>query len=260
MEIEHNEDGKTETEHMTLHKFMKRRNGNINNEETNLNIELNDNFNQNESYAVRKSYRNFRVKTMKVNWNSKKDSYMHVFIDNTDIQKLEEAKNHIRCQKIMFASSSHEFRTPLNAIINSLDLVEIRYKQIHEKLLQKIVSQNLRQWIKNEDKFIARYLKMGKNSSSLLKSLIEDILNLSKIEAGTFTITKSLFFLKELISDVREIFEYQCNQKRIELIIQIEEQLLNQRIFSDYERLKQVFLNIISNSLKFTFKGSITIQ
>jgi hypothetical protein len=62
--------------------------------------------------------RHYNIKTMKVLWKGK-PSFMHVFIDFTDILKLEEANNNIKCQKIMFASASHEFRTPLNSIINS---------------------------------------------------------------------------------------------------------------------------------------------
>jgi hypothetical protein len=58
------------------------------------------------------------IKTMKVLWN-RKPSVMHVFIDTTNILKLEEANNNIKCQKIMFTSASHEFRTPLNSIVNA---------------------------------------------------------------------------------------------------------------------------------------------
>jgi hypothetical protein len=67
------------------------------------------------------------VKTLKVNWEENPDSYLHVFIDNTDIYKLEQANNDIRCQKIMFASASHEFRTPLNAILNSFALIKLSF-------------------------------------------------------------------------------------------------------------------------------------
>jgi hypothetical protein len=63
----------------------------------------------------------FTVKSIKVDWRGKM-SFMHVFLVNNDIVKLEEANNNIRLQKIMFASVSHEFRTPLNAIINSFNL------------------------------------------------------------------------------------------------------------------------------------------
>ena len=65
----------------------------------------------------------FNIKSMKVEWNDK-PCFMHVFVDTTDIVKLEEANNNIRCQKIMFTSASHEFRTPLNAITNSLKLID----------------------------------------------------------------------------------------------------------------------------------------
>lgn len=58
---------------------------------------------------------------------------MHVFIDTTDIVKLEEANNNIRCQKIMLTSASHEFRTPLNAIINSFIFITNTIKDL-EKL------------------------------------------------------------------------------------------------------------------------------
>ena len=60
----------------------------------------------------------YNIKTMAVEWEGK-SWWMHVFIDTSAFIKLEEANNNIKCQKIMFASVSHEFRTPLNSIINS---------------------------------------------------------------------------------------------------------------------------------------------
>jgi signal transduction histidine kinase len=71
----------------------------------------------------------FTIKTMKVEWEGQK-SYMDVFIDNTDIVRLEEANNSIKCQKIMFASASHEFRTPLNAIMNSYRFIEDHFNNV----------------------------------------------------------------------------------------------------------------------------------
>jgi signal transduction histidine kinase len=60
----------------------------------------------------------FNITTVNVDWDGV-PSCMHVFIDNSDILKLEQAKTNMKCQRIMFASASHEFRTPLNAIVNS---------------------------------------------------------------------------------------------------------------------------------------------
>mmetsp|Transcript_22607 Transcript_22607/g.22452 ORF Transcript_22607/g.22452 Transcript_22607/m.22452 type:complete len:192 (-) Transcript_22607:883-1458(-) len=76
-------------------------------------------------------YRICKVKTLMIEWEGV-DAFMHVFEDNTEMIKLQEEKNammleeansNIKLQKIMFASASHEFRTPLNSIINSFDIV-----------------------------------------------------------------------------------------------------------------------------------------
>jgi signal transduction histidine kinase len=71
----------------------------------------------------------FTVKSMRVNWHGRA-SYMHVFFVNKDILMLEEANDNIKLQKIMFASVSHEFRTPLNAIINSFILAENSFDEL----------------------------------------------------------------------------------------------------------------------------------
>ena len=75
----------------------------------------------------------FNIKSMEVDWEDK-HCFMHVFVDTTDFVKLEEANNNIKCQKIMFTSASHEFRTPLNAISNSFSLIEGRVKEIFTKI------------------------------------------------------------------------------------------------------------------------------
>jgi hypothetical protein len=73
------------------------------------------------------SERSFHVKSLEIEWEGK-SSFMHVFIETTNIVKLEEAKTNIKCQKIMFASASHEFRTPLNAIMNSFNFIGDNFK------------------------------------------------------------------------------------------------------------------------------------
>jgi signal transduction histidine kinase len=108
-------------------------------------------------------------------------------------------------------------------------------------------------------KQLNKFLNMGKNSSILLLSLIDDILDLSKIEAGTIKINKSDFLVPELINEIHDIFIFQITQKKLELNIHIGERLKNNVINSDRHRIKQVFLNLISNALKFTFKGEIFI-
>ena len=101
---------------------------------------------------------------------------------------------------------------------------------------------------------------MGSNSSLLLHSLIEDILDLSKLEAGTFSTTISRFSVVDVIKEVTEIFEPQWIQKKLELNINIEDELNVIEIDSDKGRVRQVLLNLMSNAFKFTFRGSISIS
>jgi signal transduction histidine kinase len=215
--------------------------------------------NHNEDNEVRQS---FNIKTLKVNWEGNKNSFMHVFIDTTDIVKLEEANNNIRCQKIMFASASHEFRTPLNAILNSLKLAGGQLKEAQQEVLTFAGFKNKASEASVLDKFkmMQKFIDMGSKSSVLMLALVEDILDLSKLEGGTFEIHKSVFRIDMLISEIEEIFQQQCKQKRIDLQIEIDEELNGLAIVSDKSRIKQILLNLLSNSYKFTFRGKIALR
>ncbi|CAI2385084.1 unnamed protein product [Moneuplotes crassus] len=204
-------------------------------------------------------YNAYTVKCIKVEWGGR-PCFMNVFINNTDIIKLEQATNSIKCQKIMFASASHEFRTPLNAIMNSYGFLKEKNNQVLEEIskLENVDNRFLISMDRHSAQ-IQKFLKMGSTSSTLLLSLIEDILDLSKMEAGTFSISMCDFKPTELMEEVHEIFTLQSKQRGIQLISQIDKIFKDKIIRSDKGRIKQVLLNLISNSLKFTFKGSITV-
>lgn len=101
---------------------------------------------------------------------------------------------------------------------------------------------------------------MGSNSSLLLYSLIEDILDLSKLEAGTFKTSISSFSVVDVMDEVAEVFEFQCAQKRLKLNIDVDYRLQDVKVESDRGRIKQVLLNLMSNAFKFTFAGSISMS
>ena len=150
------------------------------------------------------------MKTLKIDWEGNPNSYMHVLIDTTNIAQLEEAKNNIKCQQIMFASASHEFRTPLNAILNIFDLIKGTQKAFVNQIMK--LSQNnyeITKAVKKMSCKFDKFIKIGHNSSSLLLSLIEDILNLSKMDIGEFNITMSDFSIKELLDQVYDIYSNQ---------------------------------------------------
>jgi len=191
---------------------------------------------------------------MKVSWNGE-PSFLHVFIDTTNIVKLEQANNNIKLQKIMFTSVSHEFRNPLNAIINASKVVECFFDKIKNS-----PEKSYKQEIKMHADKIKKFISIGKTASELLLALVEDVLNLSKMQSNMFTISYTNFNIVEVVQEVAELFEMQCKQKKISLRTDIDEVLHNSHISSDRGRIKQVLINLISNSYKFTNHGSITIR
>ena len=163
---------------------------------------------QSESYDdMIEVTKNFTIKTMKVIWEGDTNAIMHVFIDNTDIIKLEEANNNIKCQKIMFTSASHEFRTPLNAIISSYDFIESLFNKMCDDLTRaKYDYDTTMLIIQTNYQHISKFIKVGGTSSTLLLSLVEDILNLSKMESGMFQINQIDFYMRDLIQEVYDTF------------------------------------------------------
>lgn len=203
----------------------------------------------------------FNIKSLRVDWAESKNAIMHVFIDTTSLYRLEEANTSIRWQKIMFASASHEFRTPLNAIINSYSFI----KQTHEAIVAEIyrqeqISRTLEKQIQAQSKVMQKFISMGSKSSELLCALIEDVLNLSKIEAGTFKLHLSTFKIDSVVQEVYDIFKFQCDQKGIDLQANLAPEVRNKSVISDKNRIKQILLNLLSNSFKFTFQGYIHIN
>lgn len=102
----------------------------------------------------------------------------------------------------MFASVSHEFRTPLNAIMSSYKFIGDIFESLVKEYPKKCKKYRS---VVNSFTYFQKFLKTGKNSSILLLSLIEDILDFSKMEAGTFKINYSEFQVADLIEEVSDI-------------------------------------------------------
>ncbi|CAI2384756.1 unnamed protein product [Moneuplotes crassus] len=204
--------------------------------------------------------RNFNIKSLKIEWKGH-PSFMHVFIDHTDIIKLEQAKNRIKMQRIMFASASHEFRTPLNCIINSYEFIKESFQELIS-IIENTIPERIQQSLEFQNCIITiqQFTKNGRTSSILLLSLVEDILNLSKIDNGTFMTNYEDFNVFKLLKEVQPLFIVQCQSKGVELEIQCEQGLKCCEVNSDRNRIRQVLLNLISNSSKFTFRGNIIVR
>ncbi|MBN1927185.1 MAG: hypothetical protein JW798_15235 [Prolixibacteraceae bacterium] len=155
---------------------------------------------------------------------------------------LEEAKKRAeeadKLKTSFLANMSHEIRTPLNAICGFSSMLN-----------DEDTTAEMRE----------QYSNIINNNSNLLLKLIEDILDISKIEAGQLKIQKGNFKLNSIFSDIYSIYKEDIRKKgkdNVKLVCPV----LNKpdiEIFSDAYRLKQVLVNLLNNALKFTSEGSI---
>ena len=135
------------------------------------------------------------------------------------------------------ATTSHELRNPLNVIINSIRLVRDDLCDVRE-----------------EEK---EFLKRADETAIHLLGIINDLLDISRIEAGKFSVVMKPIDLRQVIKDVINLQSVNIQQKGLQLnSIELKEQI---RVNADTAKLKQVLINVIANATKFTDAGSITI-
>ena len=135
------------------------------------------------------------------------------------------------------ANTSHELRTPLNAIIGCIRLVRDGCCDDREEELD--------------------LLQKADDAAIHLLNIINDILDLSKIEAGTLSVVMRPVDVRSILKEVIDLQMVHINQKGLQLLFTAPEKAIT--VQADPAKLKQVFLNVIGNAVKFTEKGSITI-
>jgi len=150
----------------------------------------------------------------------------------------ERAEESDRLKSAFLANMSHEIRTPLNSIIGFSEL--LAYSDFDDQQKKNFVEQIIR------------------NGNNLL-NIINDIVDISKIEAGEITIRLTSIPVFEFIQDIRLMFSHRIELRGLQFRIDLPERTRNCLIYADYERLKQVFSNLIGNALKFTADGFIEI-
>ncbi len=155
-------------------------------------------------------------------------------------QSLKEAREQAvaanESKSAFLANMSHEIRTPMTAILGYADLIA-------EKV--------------NDDETLSHVRTIRHNGGFLL-DIINDILDLSKIEAGKFEISQQRFAPNHLVEDVRSIMEVRATESNLELDVEYHGKIPAE-ITSDPKRLKQVLINLVGNAIKFTPEGMVKI-
>ncbi len=158
----------------------------------------------------------------------------------TDITAINrarrEAERATRSKSIFLANMSHEIRTPMNAVLG------------YAELLQGLIQEPEQE----------QYLKAIINGGKTLLNLINDVLDLSKIEEGKLKLSAKPLCLRSTLESMAEIFALRCKQKGIQLLVQIKE--VPAILSLDKVRLQQILLNVIGNAVKFTQNGSVTVR
>jgi len=149
----------------------------------------------------------------------------------------DQAEKGKKIKERFLANMSHEIRTPLNGILGLAHLLKNT----------------------NLDEEQTRMLDLLKLSSEALLGVINDILDISKIEAGKFKIVRSETNVANLCKSVVDLLKYKAEEKGIAVNVEIDEQIPH-LIIADSMRLNQILLNLLSNAIKFTDNGSVVLS
>ncbi|HVK96509.1 MAG TPA: ATP-binding protein, partial [Flavisolibacter sp.] len=155
-------------------------------------------------------------------------------------QKAEELALSTKYKSEFLANMSHELRTPLNSVL----------------LLSRLLSENNEQNLIPEQ---VEYARVIQSSGQGLLSLIDEILDLSKIEAGKMELEYSNVMLQEIVNDMKALFTPMAREKNIEFAISVDPKVPSQ-IETDKLRLEQILKNLLSNAVKFTKEGSVSLS
>jgi len=153
-------------------------------------------------------------------------------------EKLANLEESNKYKNLMFASISHEFRTPVNGVMG---------------LLQTAMKE-----LKDNEQIVQTHIQPAIDSASMLLLLIDDMLDYSKVLVDRLILSLDKFSVQECVEEVTNLMRTQANQKKLSLNIRLKEGV-PRKIKSDKRRVQQILANLLTNAIKFTPRGGIEI-
>jgi len=153
------------------------------------------------------------------------------------LRKKEDAETAHRARTAFVASMSHEVRTPLNAVLGMTDLLRLTALTRKQKT----------------------YVQIMESSSNMLLSLIDNMIDFATLESGELVLKEESFHVTDLLERVLEIMGYQAYSKGIELAGATEYEP-DMQVAGDFQRLRQIVINLVSNAVRFTEQGEVIVS
>lgn len=164
-------------------------------------------------------------------------NYIYRSVNRTAQQQKRKIEELNQAQNRFFSSMSHEIRTPINTIIG-----------LNEMILRETTSDE-----------IAADARNIQTASKMLLALINDILDMSKIESGEMDIVPVSYDVGAMLSEIVNMIWVRAKEKSLEFHIDVDQKMPS-RLFGDEVRIKQILINVLNNAVKYTAEGAVTLS